>query len=440
MLPYPAEMKEVYLMRNDPHLSEIEKIEARIVGEMIRSTGIRGLIFSVGSYLVEGWADGSPMRERLARPVQWAITKASKTLPPKREHGFLSSEIGKLVTAWSRKVNREHAADPAAHSRANGRAIKGFIENTDFGEVADMVEGSEECAVKTVEALNEALWKYPAKVASILAALLAGINTSLRASREVIRPLENNVAPDLLADMILSLVNGIKGREAGELANSALELLRRLHTGSLLLGRAGKPLFQIYLTDLLGKSAPEIKPELLKKARIALAEDREAFSGALADALTDNPALVLAYVSSLGLVKSSSVKAASRRLKVLEDIDRADLDSAALEASRDMDTFEAAELVNTFFRVINRLHEGNPDIFADVARSIADSLDASEVRQTLEWLVPEVLDAFMPLIAEALPVIMKGLGRDAGGAPGSAGRETAFNEPRAATGAAGGEA
>ena len=180
-----------------------------------------------------------------------------------------------------------------------------------------MIESSEECVVRTVDEFNRHLWKYPAKVGSILAALLAAMNTSIRALRELMRPVEKNVGPDLLADLTLSLVKGVNAKNAGDLANSAFELLRRLHTGSLLLGRSGRPLFQVYLTDFLKGMAAELDPVLLGKARTALAENRESIGSALADAYEANPDLALALISTLGAVMNASVKASSNKLKAL---------------------------------------------------------------------------------------------------------------------------
>ena len=59
--------------------------------------------------------------------------------------------------------------------------------------------------------------------------------------------------------------------------------------------------------------------------------------------------------------------------------------------------------MNALFQLINRLHDTNPDLFAAVARSVADSLDPHEIRQTLQWLVPELLDAFRPVLVNHAP-------------------------------------
>ncbi len=420
--------------------NRVEELAARIVSDSLHSTGLRRLTLSVADTLVQGWSRGRPLKLALVRPIRRLISRGMKS-DGKAAPGTFPADLGKLITAWSARVSADHAEDPACHARAREHSLRSFVENTDFGEVCGMVQGSQECVVKTVEALNEQLWKYPAKVASILGAVLAAINTSIRAVRELMRPVEKNVAPDLLADLVLSLLKGIDARSAGELSNSALELVRRIHTGSLLLGRAGRPLFQVYLTELLKGVAHQIDPQLLGKARIALAEDRQSVSSALADALQENPELVLALVSALGAAKNSAITSRAHRLKVLSSLDPERLNQALARAGSDFDTFEAAEVANTLFLLINRLHDTNPGLFTSVARGVADSLDPQEIRQTLQWLVPELIDAFRPVLEEVLPVLISGLcemiGPDGGCA--SPEQEQAIHRLRAVLGTSVGE-
>lgn len=423
-----------------PAQNRVEELAARIVSDSLHSAGFRRLALSAADTLVQGWSRGRSLKLILARPLRRLLLKGMKA-DGKAVPGTFPADLGKLITAWSARVSADHAEDPTCHARARGNSICAFVENTDFGEVCGMVQGSQECVVKTVEALNEQIWKYPAKVASILGAVLATANTSIRALRELVRPVEKNVGPDLLADLVFSLLKGIDARSAGELSNSVLELVRRVHTGSLLLGRAGRPLSQVYLTELLTGVAPQIDPQLLSKARIALAEDRQSVSSALADALVENPELVLAFVSTLGAARNSALRSRAHRLKALSAVDPERLNQALARAGSDFDTFEAAELVNTLFLLINRLHDANPDLFVSIARSVADSLDSQEIRQALQWLVPELFEAFQPVLAEVLPVLIGGLCEMIGPEGGCASpeQEQAVHRLRMALGTSGGE-
>jgi hypothetical protein len=384
---------------------QISQISARVIAEVIRSAGTKTLLVEVAHNLISSWEERGGIRARLAPPIRRIILKV---LRPGRNglKGNISADAGMLLTAWARKVNADHAGDPVCHAETRGETIHTFLANTDFGEIREMVENSEECALKTVEAFNETLWKYPAKVGSILGTLLAATNTGIRSTREVLRPVEKNVGPDLLADMLLSLLKGLNAKEAGNLINALCEFVRRLHTGNYLLAKAGKPLFQIYLTDALLEALPNIDPVLLKKAKIALAEDREAVSNALADALADHPDLMVEMISAYGSTKTPLIKGVSRKVRLFEEMDQEDLADATAKGLSDLDTFEIAEVINGFLRTINSIHENRPEIFSTIACSIADSIDAEELRTAADWFIPEIVEAVQPVIAPSMPVII----------------------------------
>ncbi|HVN72906.1 MAG TPA: hypothetical protein VMU10_12890 [Desulfomonilia bacterium] len=394
-------------MNRSEYRTQLARISAKIIGKSLRSAGTRRFLAEVASGLIDDWALKGPIRKKMSTPAKWLVSKVFKPSMNGSGEG-ISADVGKLITVWAEIVNTDHADDPVCHARRRGETILNFLKNTDFGEIREMVETSEPCFMKTVEAFNEQLWKYPAKVGSILGTLLAGINIGIRSVRETLRPIEKNVGPDLLADLILSLVKGLNAKEAAVLINAACEFVRRLHTGNHLLARAGKPLLQIYLTTLLQESLPDLDPVLVRKAKVALAEDREAVTNAMADALSGNPALVLEMVAAYGAAKTPLLKSASRKIRLFEDVDQHALAEALSKGLSDLDTYEIAEVINGFLRIINRIHEIKPEIFSNITHSIADSLDTQEVRSAAQWLIPEIADAVRPIVTAAAPQ-MKGL-------------------------------
>ena len=387
---------------------QIAQVAARIVGETIRASGTRTLISEVVQDLIDEWAHKGRIRSKVAPPARWIVSKIFK--PGKNGSGRgISADLGKLLTLWAKKANIDHVADPACHAKKRGDAVHNFLKNTDFGEIREMVESSEHCILKTVETFNEHLWKYPAKVGSILATLLTAVNTAIKSVREFLRPIEKNVGPDLLADLILSLLRGLNAKETANLVNSLSEFIRRLHTGNYLLAKAGKPLFQVYLTSLLQEALPSIDPVLLRKAKIALAEDKEAYAHALSDALAENPPLLMEMVSAYGAVKTPLIKGASRKVRLYEELDQETLAEATSKGLSDLDTFEIAEFINGFLRVLNCIHKSRPEVFSNIAHSIADCVDVEEIRATSQWLIPEVVDAARPMLTAAMPQLINGL-------------------------------
>lgn len=393
------------MMNTEDNQAQLSRVSARIIGDTIRAKGTRTLLFDVAKDLISSWANNGGIRARVAPPARWVVSKVLK--PGKNGKGAgISADLGRLMTIWARKVNAEHAREPLCHARTRGETIQSFLANTDFGEIREMVENSEPCVLKTVEALNTQLWKYPAKVASMLGTLLAALNTGIKSIREFLRPVEKNVGPDLLADLILSLLKELNAKEAANLANALCEFIRRLHTGNYLLAKAGKPLFQIYLTSLLQEALPNIDPVLLKKAKIALAEDREAITNALADALNDNPDIMMEMISAYGSTKTPLIKSSSRKIRLIEDMDQDQLADAAAKGLSDLDTFEIAEVINGFLRTLNSIHENRPEVFSTIAGSIADSVDTEELRTFAGWLIPEIVEANRLVITAVMPSII----------------------------------
>ncbi|HON95558.1 MAG TPA: hypothetical protein PL013_07140, partial [Deltaproteobacteria bacterium] len=198
-------------------------------------------------------------------------------------------------------------------------------------------------------------------------------------------------------------------REVAGLVNSSAEFIRRLHTGNLLLARAGKPLLQVYLTALLKEGLPTVDPTLLTKARIALAEDREALAGALADVFREHPELVLETISSYGSLTTPLLRAFSRRARLFDELDREALAHAVSQGLSDLDTYEIARAVNTLVRVLNGLHDTRPEVFSAFLTSVADSLDTEEIRAAVAWMVPEIAEAARPVLDASVPSLKSSL-------------------------------
>ena len=60
-------------------------------------------------------------------------------------------------------------------------------------------------------------------------------------------------APDLLTDVVLSLANEIDAKQTAELTNELLEAVRKLHTGSALLGETSRTKFEQVFDRLFGE-------------------------------------------------------------------------------------------------------------------------------------------------------------------------------------------
>ena len=404
-------------MNADDHQAAVNRTLARIIGRRLRSGASKALLSEVLKDAIHAWAGEGRIRKRLAAPALWAASRLGRT-GPEKEDGAMGADVGTLLTALARKANATGGPCPEG---PRGEAIDAFLKSADFGEILEMVEGAGPRLIEGMRTFNEQFWKYPAKAGALTAAANSLLNTSIEASREILRPIDEQFSPDLLADILLSTVSEIKGAGVAGLVNTVCELIRRVHTGSLRLGTGGRPLFQAYLTDFFTACLPGLKPELLEKARVALAEDGEAWANAFADALRANPAILLSFLSSAGSVASSRARALSRKLSSVEEDGREGVNAAISESVSDLDTYAVAGLINALLGVVERVHDARPDIVATLAGGIADSIDEEKAGRICRWLVPDLLDALGPLAGVVMQEIANRPGRSpaAGYATGS---------------------
>ena len=399
------------------HREAVNRALARIIGGRLRSGASKALLSEVLKDAIRAWAGESRIRRKLSAPALWAASRLGRTGPGK-EDGGMGADAGTLLTALARKANATGGPSPDS---SRGADIDAFLRNADFGEILEMVEGAGPRAIEGLRTFNEQFWKYPAKAGALTAAANSLLNTSIEASREILRPIDEQFSPDLLADILLSTVRELESDGVAGLLNTVCELIRRVHTGSLRLGTGGRPLFQAYLTDFFTGLLTGLKPELLKKARVALAEDGEACANALADALRADPAVLLSFLASTGSVVSSRARALSRKLSSVEEASREGVDAAISESVSDLDTYAVAGLINALLGFVERVHDARPDIVASLAGGIADSIDAEKAGRISRWLVPDLLDALGPLAGVVMQEIASRPGHQpaAGHAAGS---------------------
>ena len=394
-------------MKSTEYQTICNQVLARIIGKNMRSSGSRALISEIVKETINNWAGNSSLKKKLAVPALWAANRIGKPVPDE-DHKSAAADLGTLLTALARKANAERASGNTLQNHKQGETVDAFLQNTDFGEILEMIEGADPHVMESIRTVNEQLWKYPAKVGALAVMAVALMNTSIKGAREIMRPVEEQFSPDLLADLVLSMIRDINGKNAAQLTNTVFELIRRVHTGSLLIGKGGKPLFQTYLTGFLKDYSSALDPELIRKVRICLAEDKEAMANASSEALDAYPRIALSVLSSLGKMKSSEVRSKARKLKVWEDVEKAGFNEAVSESVSDLDTYEIAGLLNTACRVLDRVHDAKPDMVRNVVGGIVDSVDSEQIRRTVQWLIPDLVEAFRPLAPVIVPELIKG--------------------------------
>lgn len=377
-----------------------------IVWKTVKTPMIRKLVSAIVHEALKDWSGDSKLKARMSSSVENVVDSVLSA--EDKADGKMGVELGKLVTAFARESNEELKKGLTAIEDPLQTAINDFIVNTDFGELKEMVDRSEGHVVQNIDVAIECIWRYPAKVASILASLVSAGNISVKSITLIVKSLLDNLGPDLTADILLSIVRELNGKEIGKLTNNVSELLRRMHTGSLLLSRGGKSLFEIYLTNLLKDAVSEIDPEIFTKARIALAEDGESIAKALAEVMSENEKMLFASVAAYSALENPKIRAQAIKMNLYENADPGKFIEVAASGISDLDTQVMAENFNAALRIINNIHEAKPELFTTLLRGFADSVDEDELQKTAQWFVPEIVGTFKTLAPAAMPSLING--------------------------------
>jgi len=346
------------------------------------------------------------------------MNEISRTLPPevRAEHlaavmgGIDGKQVGKFLAAQAKSINELAKTKPALLSKALEEPVSDIIESIDFGELKEAIDRSEDSLAALFKMISEAIWKYPAKFVCLAGCLPPLVNGGTKAVHEFIRPL-NNLAPELLADVIFSVLRMLNGREIGLLANSVMELVRKLHTGSFLLGEAGLPQFYTDLKPLLQDIVSTIDPELLYKLKVALAEDAETITKSYTEVISQNPDVYRAIVSSYASRKNPRIRAARLKLSLYENFPEEDVAGAASAGVADLDTQEMGEMINTLLRYINLIHGRRPEMIPRLLSEIVLAVDTDELKSAADNIIGDIVDAAKTPLQAVMPSLLNGLAR-----------------------------
>jgi hypothetical protein len=322
--------------------------------------------------------------------------------------GIDTKIIGSIITRMAVLVNNAHAAKPVFISDNGRENFRRFIEAVDFGEIKEAVDGSHEDFTAMVRMANEEMWRYPAKVICLCSLLPAAVNMTVSAVKETLAPL-HALAPDVLADVIFSLMRSLDGKATGELVNGLSEVVRQIHTGSALIGDQGLPQFSADLRTILADFASAIDPVVLAKARTALAQDLESIRNTWTETMAARPDLFLSELRQMADRRNPAIRATRREFDLLANMPEADVNAALSAGLSDLDTQELGETINAALRIFNSLRHSHPDAVPRVLAGVAATIDTDELKDAAVWIIPAAVEAVKPLAGAVMPSVLRGL-------------------------------
>jgi hypothetical protein len=376
-------------------MSDIEKQvqtdpTAKVLGEImwrvIKIPPAKNLVMSVVHAALKDWSGDSKFREHLSADLEKTI---DKVLSMGRDESTIAKD--------------------ASYAESLRPIVRNLIENIDFGDIKDAAGFHRENIGAAVMMINEELWRYPAKVICLLSLLPDIINMIVSATKESLVP-ANKLAPDLLADVIFSMVDDIDGKNIGLLINELSEIVRKLHTGSTLLGEPSKPQLPNVLNRLTSEAMSTVDINLLLKSKKLLAEIREVSLKAFINQLEQSPELSREifqdqFLTIVAFIKNWSRKAdAFERLFTEEEIAR----EFAIGMG-EIDAQEVASTISMLCGIVNRVRSITSGVIRNTLSQAVNAIDAEEAGETVRWFTEDVVASLKPVASEVLPPIIRGI-------------------------------
>jgi hypothetical protein len=318
---------------------------------------------------------------------------------------FGTGQTGRILTRVMHAFHDLHSANPTALAEAMTPVLQQWIVKTDFGALRDAADTMAPEIRALAIGINDILWRYPSKLVLSLSFLPDLMNLVAVCLGETIGRF-NRAAPDLVADILLSLVRSLDGQSFGAALNEMTELVRKIHTGSALIGEPGAPRLQEDLRQLAEGIAEQLDSRTYWAARVALAEDKEVLRRSLAAVLADHPDVITEGIKTYAARQNPVWRTRRQGLEALVAVPDDDLGNALEEGVSDLDLQELGEIVNLSGVLVNRLMALKPELIGSLAEQVVASLDMAEIETALSDILKATGPPLRPIWRAVLPQIL----------------------------------
>ena len=318
---------------------------------------------------------------------------------------FGTGQAGRILTRVMGALHDLHGRNPTVLADAMTPVVQKWIEKTDFGALRDVADTIEPEIRALAIGINDTLWRYPSKLVLSLSFLPDLMNLVAVCLGETIGRF-NRAAPDLVADILLSLVRSVDGKSLGAALSELTELVRKIHTGSALIGEPGAPRLQEDLRQLAAGIVEQLDSQTYWAARVALAEDREVLRRSLAAVLADHPDVITEGIKTYAARQNPVWRARRNGLEAMDAIPDNDLGTALEEGLADLDLQELGEVVNLSGILANRLMALKPELIRSLAEQVVASLDMGEIETALRDILHAAGPHLRPVWRAILPEVL----------------------------------
>jgi len=322
----------------------------------------------------------------------------------------LWGNIGKLITLGTQYIADKDKNNPSYLADLLKKPVSELMMNIDFGNVYEMVAASEDRKIATQKMIQEVVGEFPTKAGILNAVKMKKIVTSMKKKRHTLSAFET-LTPEMLIKSLLHMADKIfEAKDIAAFVNSVAELVRKVHTGSSILSESGRSMIEVMVNRKLNDILQEVDPEVLRKAAIGLFETFEALSSAIMMALTNNSSFLGELLPALSSIQNSRIRRTGKKIDLMEQfLDTEENANSALKEFAEVDTQEIGEILNSLFRIINRINDLYPGMAVMSISSVLSVIDRDELNITAQWLIPEMVEFIRPAADVVMPALINGL-------------------------------
>jgi len=325
--------------------------------------------------------------------VAHAITESVQSLTPQEREELLSGitknmsgeEVSSLLSRWCEIVNQVYDHNPNLLAQSLEEPIRRWIENTDMAEARELFEKMSGDIVGVSRIVNEVLWQYPAKVVLLLSLLPDLGNMIITILADTLKHM-NTLSPDLVGDVMLSLLRKMDGERTAELLNEAAELVRKLDTGSSLLGEPGNPQFPRELHRFFGDIMKHADTEKLFRAGVSMAAGKRSVHQSMDTLMREKEGTFAMAATCRAEMTNEGLRARSHRLQSLERLGGQEAARVGSAWTTALDQQAVADNINDTLALLNRIHEADPESGSRLLTGVMSQVDLYELEETVKWM------------------------------------------------------
>ncbi|MFW6414987.1 MAG: hypothetical protein ACOCZ2_01605, partial [Thermodesulfobacteriota bacterium] len=302
-----------------------------------------------------------------------------------------------------------HQRDPEFLNTALGSHIEVLIQNLDTGQLKESLLDAEQDLLMLVQTVNRILWEHPAKAITLISMAPQLCNTANKVLEQILEPLQD-IPPDIFADVVLALGKDINTKELARTANSFLEIIRKLHTGSELLGEQNNPMLRQVLEQHIHEFLQNLDKELLISSVGKLQDIKGSTQEELRRELQNQPELADQYLKN-GFRKLSRKSSDTReKLDMLENLEGESGLAQLLGGYLDeVDFGQPAENLSRIVSLIIDAHSEDPELLPELCGQFFSSLDENDLKEIWKILLHTIPKHNPGLVHTLLPSMINSL-------------------------------